>query len=334
MVLVDQAAALARVEQLVDAECWRADKRAAWTAMLRRLVYSMDWTTGLVCGVTRAALAEVGDCAQRTVSRLLQWAQDAGLVVIVECGASAAFLGTDRNRAPSYALVAGADFLEKPGPELQPANGESAQRTGTVDESGNPPTGCVSSNPSPDGGRRLGRPPALRWPAWQIPATAVERTAAAATLLARIGLDGRVPAWRARALLYRWWRAGACVAGLAHAIDHDPDGTARGDALRGARDPLRVLGHRLAAWTGRLDQLPAHLHGRAGDYRAEQAARVAERTAAAGQTAPARPASTAAAREAARAQLAALLAARRGRRAAGPGGGIDTGADYRAARGR
>lgn len=64
--------------------------------------------------------------------------------------------------------------------------------------------------------------------------------------------------WRLRALLACWWAQGACVAGLLHAADHHPDQPdhARGDALRGARDPLRVLGHRLRPWQGRLAQLP------------------------------------------------------------------------------
>ncbi|MGH3708153.1 MAG: hypothetical protein ACRDRQ_08615 [Pseudonocardiaceae bacterium] len=34
------------------------------------------------------------------------WAQDVDLIVVVEVGATAAFLGTDRNRAPAYVLVA------------------------------------------------------------------------------------------------------------------------------------------------------------------------------------------------------------------------------------
>jgi hypothetical protein len=336
VVLTDQAAALARIEQLVDAEHWRADRRASWTAMLRRLAYAMDWNgTGLVCGVTREQLATAGGCSPRTVSRLLEWAQDVGLVVVVERGASAAFLRADTNRAPSYVLVAGADFLEESRPELHPATGESAHVSGPVDESGNLPQSSVGSNPLR--GRRPDHPKPFRagWPLWQVPATAAERNAAVATLLARIGLDGRVAAWRARALLCQWWQAGACVAGLLHAVDHHPDrpDEPRGDALRGASDPLRVLGYRLAPWVGRLGELPPHLHGRAGDYRAEQAARVAERTAAADRPTRRRPASTAAAREAARAQLAAALAARRDRTPPTPGG-EDTGEQLGTAHGR
>jgi hypothetical protein len=75
--------------------------------------------------------------------------------------------------------------------------------------------------------------------------------------------------WRARALLRPWWEAGASPAGLAYAIDHHPDhpDRHRGDALRGAKDPLRVLGYRLQPWRGRLADLPATVRGIYGDYR-------------------------------------------------------------------
>ena len=320
-VLTDQVMALRRVEQLVDAELWRADKRLRWSRMLRRLVCSMDWTTGLVCGLTLAQLAEVGDCSPRTVSRLLAWAQDADLIVVVETGATAAFLGSSVNRAPSYVLVA------PPTPPVQhPERWDAVvsadpvssltQVTGPVEKNGDPPVSDVSNKPLTNT-ERPGHHPNLdnTWPAWQIPDTPTERSAAVLTLLARIGLRrGRTPVWRVQALLHQWWAAGACVAGLLYAIDHHPDGTPRGDALRGATDPLRVLGHRLRPWVGHLDALPAHLTGRHGDYRAAQAAKVTQGVAAAEQrqrrSAPDQPASTASARKAACAALASVLADR------------------------
>lgn len=182
----------------------------------------------------------------------------------------------------------------------------------------------MSSKPSPNGERLDHHPePTTAWPAWQIPATPAERSAAVTTLLTRIGLGpGQVPLWRARALLHQWWTAGACVAGLLHAIDHHPDGTPRGNALTGATDPLRVLGHRLRPWVGQLHQLPPGLAGHHGDYRAEQATRIAHRIAAAEHTRAQRLAtppaamSTPAARHTARAALAALLADQAQRRQA------------------
>ena len=309
MVLNDQAAALRRVHELVDEQDWRADKRARWSAMLRRLVHGMNWTTGLVCGVTREQLAATGGCSVRTVSALLAWAQDAGLLVVVECGAAAAFLGCERNRAPAYALVT--DRSHEPG-----QNAPAPPASPAVDASCNLPQSPAGSKPLA-GGRRLNprQRPHTDWPAWQVPATPAERSAAVATLLARIGLDaGRVPDWRARALLHHWWAAGACIAGLLYALDHYPDRPGRrGDALRAAVDPLRVLGHRLRPWAGQLHRLPAELDGHRGDYRAQQAARLAERVAAAGQPARPAPSSTVAARAAAKAQLAELLVAHRRR---------------------
>jgi hypothetical protein len=277
----------------------------------------MDWTTGLICGVTLAQLAEVGGCSQRTVSRLLAWAQDVDLLVVVEVGAAATFLGTASNRAPAYVLVT-------PGgqPGAQPEVTDSAQFSGLVDESGDLPHSYAGNKPLTSS-RRLDQPSKIQpdWPAWQIPTNPAQRSAAVTTLLARIGLDGpTVPVWRVRALLHQWWIAGACVAGLLHAIDHHLDGTPRGNALRGAADPLRVLGYRLRPWVGQLHHLPPGLAGRHGDYRAEQAARVAERITAAERDRarqteqPDRLLSTAAAREAARAALDALLTDRARRR--------------------
>ncbi|MGH3833305.1 MAG: hypothetical protein ACRDRS_23205 [Pseudonocardiaceae bacterium] len=343
-VLTDQVAALARVEQLVDTELWRADKQERWTRMLHRMVHSMDWTTGLVCGVTAAQLATVGGCAPRTVSRLLAWAQDVDLVVVVEAGASGAFLGTDRNRAPAYVFVAPpAPPAEEPvTPDGQSGNHvvatESAQLSTPVDESGDLPLSYTGNNPL-TGGRRLRRPHQLQsaWPLWRIPATPGQRSAAVTTLLGRIGLDSQVvPVWRARALLHPWWTAGACVAGLLHAIDHHPDrpGQPRGNALRGAADPLRVLGYRLRPWIGQLHQLPPGLTGHHGDYQTKQATQVADRVAAAERDRaqrtdqPSRSLSAAAARETARAALAAALAQKARRRKTGgaegfgPGSGV------------
>jgi len=92
-----------------------------------------------------------------------------------------------------------------------------------------------------------------------------------------------VPVWRARALLSTWWEAGASPAGLLHAIDYHPDDprTRRGDAFRGAKDRLRVIGHRLAPWQGRLAELPAAVAGISGDYITTQREALKTRTEAA-----------------------------------------------------
>ena len=273
-VLVDQAEALGVVDDLVDAQEWRSDKRAAWSAILRRLVCCMDWETGLITAVTLSRLGEAGDRAPRTVSRVIAWARDAGLLVVVEHGASAEFLGTEHGRTPSYALVTTTPAPAPPVADLNPDPSDEAfaQLTTAVEENGVLPVSHVEHKPL--NGRRLERPaPAAEdWPIFGVPQSAPDRTAATHRLLGRLGLDHRgvsgVPLWRARALLRPWWDAGACPAALLHAIDRHPDRPDhhRGDAFRGGRDPLRILGARLRPWRGRLHELPAELVGIPGNY--------------------------------------------------------------------
>lgn len=333
--LTDQAEAVRIVEDLVDAQDWRADKRTSWLAILRRLIYSMDWSTGLITAVTAQRLGQAGDRAPRTVSRVLAWARDAGLIAVVEHGASAEFLGAAHGRTPTYALVTNTplplpsrvdDALcdhGRPGA----CTGSRAQLARCVDESGDLPASFVKIKPL--NGKRLDtphlHPPS--WLAFRVPESPAERTLATQCLLQRLGLDrrgvSRVALWRARALLRPWWEAGASPAGLAYAIDHHPDHPDhhRGDALRGACDPLRVLGYRLQPWRGRLGELPATVRGVYGDYRntASLARPVAERQALAESPGPCARAEV---RQAARAAVEEHLRLLRQRRAtlSGPRG--------------
>ena len=271
-VLVDQAEALAVIEDLVEDQDWRADKRAAWSAILRQLMCGMDWDTGLVAALTAQRLGAAGDRAPRTVSRVIAWARDSGLIVVVEHGASAEFLGTDHGRTPTYALVTSTPLPELPAAAEPDLDGSRPQLTPVVDESGDPTESLVENKPLNDERLKHPTPVEPSWLLYRVPESAPERTDAARCLLGRLRLDhneiARVPLWRTRALLKPWWDAGACPAGLLWAIDHHPDRPDhhRGDALRGATDPLRVLGHRLRPWHGRLPQLPATLTGIRGDY--------------------------------------------------------------------
>ena len=134
MVLRDQALALRRLAELVDAELWREDRRTVALSVLRGLVCGMAWDTGLVAGVTRAHLATAAGCSTRTVSRVVAWAMEAGLLVCVEAGATAEFLGATSNRAPSYVLTAPPGFGAGDNLSVPP---KPAQSPG--DELGNPP---------------------------------------------------------------------------------------------------------------------------------------------------------------------------------------------------
>ncbi|HEY2223752.1 hypothetical protein [Actinomycetospora sp.] len=312
--LTDQAAALARAEELVDVELWRADRRAAALTVLRGLVHGMNWETGLVAGVTRAHLAAGAGCSVRTVSRVVAWAVEAGLLVCIETGATAEFLGTDTNRAPSYVLTAPVGAL-------------------AVEQSGNPPAcGGERSSPRRERGLKEGHDEqggGSSWPVYDRATTTEARARAVQTLLERTGLAGRVVRWRAVAMLGPWFAEGWCVAGLLHALDHHPDqpGASRGDAARAARDPLRVIGHRLSPWRGRLGDLPAGLAAVDGHARRTRAATLAEMatgtdtaaTATAGRSWPGlsgRPRAAAETRATARAEISRVLSRPRANRAA------------------
>ena len=266
-VLTAQPEALDYVARLVDDEDWRSDKRRSWSAILHRLVCHMDWETGLITGLTTERLGAAGDRAERTVSRVLAWARDCGLLVVVEPGASAEFLGTDTGRTPTYALVTHSP-PSRLLPEAETTQDQSPSRgQSTVDESGDLPTTHVSTKPL-SGGRRPYLDSSPTWHPYDVPGTAGARNAATLSLITLLGLGGRksskIEIWRARALLKPWWEAGATVAGLRHALEHHPD---RPDQLRGpvttdARDPLRVMGARLRPWRGRLHEIRAVQIGR------------------------------------------------------------------------
>ncbi|KAA1003897.1 hypothetical protein FVA95_29285, partial [Pseudonocardia sp. EV170527-09] len=185
----------------------------------------------------------------RTVSRVLAWARDRGLLVVVEPGASAEFLGTDTGRTPTYALVTHIplprlDAGLTPDDETAPGQHGSQGQT-TVDENGDLPTTHVPTKPL-SGGRRPQLTSQHQWHPYDVPDTPGARNAATLTLITLLGLGGRkghkIEIWRARALLKPWWDAGATVAGLRHALEHHPDrpDQPRGPVTTDARDPLRV----------------------------------------------------------------------------------------------
>lgn len=187
-VLTEQAEALAVVAELVDAEDWRTDKRRAWTAILRQLGYAMDWDTGLVTAVTADRLAAAGDRAPRTVSRVVAWARDAGLLVVVEHAASAEFLGTDHGRTPTYALVTSRPHPAPPPAAISLPEPAPGQLRTAVDERGDLPESFVENKPL--NGRRL-EPPntsGYRWPLFRIPEHGPERTEATRRILPWTGL--------------------------------------------------------------------------------------------------------------------------------------------------
>lgn len=273
-VIEDQREALQLVDELVDAEDWRADKRQAWTAVLHSLVHHMDWRSGLVTAVTLERLGQAGSRARRTVSRVLTWARSVGLLVVVEKGASAQFLQAAHGRTPTYVMVTARPAR----PTHTPPNATPQVRP-LVDESGALPHSQVDQKPS----KRQGPRNSPQWPLFGIPTSPAERTAATRCFLQRLGLDrggvSRLPLWRLRALLKPWWDDGMSPAGLLYAMHHHPGrgDHHRGDVLRDARNALAVLGHRLSAWRGRVGDLPPAVAGQRGEYVERQRAQLARR---------------------------------------------------------
>ncbi len=267
-VLLDQCEALDYVARLVDDEEWRSDKRRSWSAILRRLVCHMDWETGLITGLTTQRLGAAGDRAERTVSRVLAWARDRGLLVVVEPGASAEFLGTEAGRTPTYALVTHSPLPELPvASDSAPLQHQVEPGQTTVDESGDLPTTHLTTKPL-SGGRRPHNSSPHKWHPYDVPDNPGARHQATLTLITLLSLGGRkghkIEIWRARALLKPWWEAGATVAGLRHALEHHPDrpDQPRGPVTTDARDPLRVMGARLRPWRNRLHEIRAVQIGR------------------------------------------------------------------------
>ncbi len=334
-VLSSQNEALQILTSLIAEQPWRAERITSWTQITCQLIAGMDWATGIIAALTAERLADAGDRSTRTVSRVIAWLQDTGVLFLIEPGATAEFLGGDRNRTPTYVFITNAplsspdvedqDEGPEPGPPDHHHSHGNPQLTTAVDDLGDPPNSPVEITTRT---KRLEQPcsSTTSWPGWQVPQTSMERSAAGRCVLDRLGLDhsgvpGRaqminLPRWWA--MLKPWWDAGWSPRGLAWAIEHHPDHPAhhRGDALAGATDPTAVLGSRLAPWRGRARELPTGLVGIRGNHHvAQQTERLAHLAAAARTSGNVRGAlHRSEARTAARAFFAASQAASRARR--------------------
>lgn len=256
VVLTDQGEALAHIRDAVTFQGWRADRETHTLAVLEALVHVMDWDTGVVSGRTRADLAHRAQVTTRTVTRILAWAIEAGLLVCIERGVSARFLGLEHGRAQSYVITA---------PMPAPAAEDEVPMTSDNDLDV-PPPGPYVGRSSPKRKQTRGeelspqrRRPAP-WPWRDAPGSPTDRGRAAERAFDHIGLPAGLRG-HGRGLLTEWWDAGCCVAGIVYMLGNSPDdpsGTPpRCGVLFKARDPLAVIGGRLKKWRGRLDDLPA-----------------------------------------------------------------------------
>lgn len=271
----------------------RVDAREHVRAIVWAMACTASWTD-LTARPTWPLLEKRSGLSRRTVARWLAWLRRAGLLGVVESGTTPRFRPmalseADGNRAAVYVLAVPMGAEEVAG--AVPAELSTAE-SGT-------PTYQDLQEKDPYAGAREPReqPRPLRGPDCASGEKTWPRTRAAGSRHDRLELARRLqreaPDLRRlsdralRHLLRPWLLAGWTVAELVHAIDHDPDGTARTWTTL-VRSPGGWLVSRLAAWTitpGVACSPPSvALRAAKSVERAERDAQQAERAAAGSKT--------------------------------------------------
>jgi hypothetical protein len=245
----DQAEALAALDRVDELLPLRGDRQATIAAVWAALVHRADWPTRTVT-TTWAALQAASDRSRATVGRCLAWLREVGLLGVVATGASAAALGTDTNRCPTYVLAIPAgpspvDELETPpGPvgSVVPPYAGARENSPAV------------HNPARPGGRLATPETAARsggrpmWPLSVAPVTRRDQLDACEALrwdaVTLRPLSGRM----LRHLLRPWFGAGWSPRDVVHALDHLPTGQPWRYAGT-PKAPAAWVRFRLAAWT-------------------------------------------------------------------------------------
>jgi hypothetical protein len=245
----DQVDALRALDAVPELLTLRGDRQATIAAVWAALVNRSDWPTRTVT-TTWAALQDAASRSRATVARSLAWLRSVGLLGVVATGASAAALGGDLNRCPTYVLAIPVgpdpvDELETPpeplGSYVPPYAGAREIRP-------------VVDNPARPDGRLATPKTAARTgerPAWSLsvaPVTRRDQLAACEALrwdaVTLRPLTGRM----LRHLLRPWLAAGWTPRDVLYALDHLPTG----EAWRYAGQPRAVAAwvrYRLAQWT-------------------------------------------------------------------------------------
>ncbi len=233
------------------------------------VVASMASWADLTARPTWPVVQERTGLSRRSVARWLRWLQDRGLLGVVESGTTPRFAPMalskdDPNRAAVYVLCV-------PEAVSAPVDLVSVEESGTptllvLEQEKDPYAGTRASRSGPLRGREELIEEKNRRPAWP-------RTVAARSRADRLALVERLQAEafalrpastrELRHVLRPWLLAGWTVAQLLHALDHEPDGTAR-TWTTAVRLPVGWLRSRLAAW---LDEE----HGRPRSAPGEQA---------------------------------------------------------------
>jgi hypothetical protein len=296
--VLDRAAALSVFDLLPAVTAGlREDSRATRWAIWRALADFLGATGVAVVGQQRLAQRASGYAGRRvarsTAGNHLRALEAAGVLVVAIRGASRVALGTDRDRAPAYVIVA----PQEPGPAGELAVPEDDEPV-AVEELGHLPKGSTPTHaerttslpldghfspPKPLVDDRdtnhtaypvLGQlaeetrpgPTRREHPERYTARTPAEWTLAVAWLSARMGWAYTTRTARElHTITAPWLRAGWTPAAVLHAWHHRPDGTPWPGPLpephhRDRRDRLRirnrwaVLTYRLAAWRDPLGQ--------------------------------------------------------------------------------
>ncbi|MCU1613970.1 MAG: hypothetical protein JWO98_1510 [Frankiales bacterium] len=221
-VMLDPAAALEAFDTHPATSMWRCDRHRNWRAVWQALTYRIDWRTGGIttthAQLSAAATDLLGESISvGTVRRVIAWARAADLLYVVEPGASAQVLGTDVNRAPTYAILAPMPVDELAHPP-DPRSGDVTAVDGSLRNDG--------QDQQQEGVRRRSHPsqrPRQPFEMRRAPRSAAEQRDAAHTLRSIAGWSD-IGDEQARRILARWFGAGWCLQALVHAIDQAPSG--------------------------------------------------------------------------------------------------------------
>jgi hypothetical protein len=223
-VQLDPAAALARFDEHPDVAAWRADRWHNWRAVWRALTHRIDWTTGAITTTHAQLAAAAGELFGETVSvgtvrRVIAWGKNAGVLHVVEPGASAAALGTELNRAPTYAILAPLPVVDE-----HDQVDDDAAAPSPVDQNAHPPGSRSESGTALSSTHRSnGQDRIMEWPMRAVPRTPAEQLTAIRWLQSISGWSD-ITDREAVKITARWFTAGWCLAALVHGIDQTPDG--------------------------------------------------------------------------------------------------------------
>lgn len=275
----DQAEALRALEAAPGLNLLRSDRQATIGAVWAALVRRSDWASRTVTTSWEVLCATSGR-SRATVARSLAWLREAGLLGVVETGATAAAIGSDRNRLPTYVLAvpvapAPVDELETPPggstSVVPPIAGARENSPTPVDNQARPDGHLATTKPTAAAGRRPS------WPMSAAPGNRREQLEACEQLRWEAVTLRPLSARMLRHILRPWLEAGWSPRDVLHALDHLPSG----EAWRYAGLPRAVAAwvrYRLAAWTDPATGVPVasrsqRARAAAGTLRAQRASR-------------------------------------------------------------